>query len=68
MHGFKLTLTLYPLVSAISSILVWSDLDGKMELPSRLQAGRQWRGRVRYPLALAFFQARGEPEPFAPVS
>jgi hypothetical protein len=39
-----------------------------MGLPSGLQAGRQWRGRVRYPLALVVDQVREEPEPFVPVS
>jgi len=39
-----------------------------MGLSCRLQAAGQWRGRVRYPLALAFSQVRREPEPFVPVS
>ena len=39
-----------------------------MDLPSRLQAGRQWRGRVRNPLAPAFGRVREEPEPLALVS
>ena len=39
-----------------------------MGLPSGLQAGRQWHGGVRNPLALVFDQVREEPEPFVPVS
>jgi len=39
-----------------------------MGLSCRLQAAGQWRGRVRYLLALASGQARGEPEPSVPVS
>jgi len=57
-----------PLVFAISSILVWNALDGKMELSCRLQAAGQWRRRVRYPLARVIHPVRGEPEPFVPVS
>jgi hypothetical protein len=57
-----------PLVSEFPSNLVWKYGHGKMGLPSGLQAGRQWRGRVRIPLAPAFDQVRKEPEPFVPVS
>ena len=39
-----------------------------MGLPSGLQAGRQWRGRVRNPLAWVTDQVRWEPEPFVPGS
>jgi len=39
-----------------------------MGLSCRLQAAGQWRGRARYPLALAVGQVRWEPEPFVPVS
>jgi ribulose 1,5-bisphosphate carboxylase large subunit-like protein len=60
--------TIHPLVSEFPSNLVWKYGHGKMGLPSGLQAGRQWRGRVRIPLAPAFDQVRKEPEPFVPVS
>jgi hypothetical protein len=56
-----------PLVSEFPSTLVWQSGLGKMGLSCRLQAAGQWRGRVRYPLALVPDQMRGEPEPFAPV-
>jgi len=39
-----------------------------MGLSCRLQAAGQWRGRVRYPLALVVDHVRGEQEPFMPVS
>src|SRR5579884_1927394 len=58
----------FPLVSRFPSILVLLRWDWKMDLPSCLQAGGQWRGRVRFSQALAFGQVRGEQEPFVLVS